>query len=136
MPQGQPSVVPDDGLTTRQRRNRPLVMVHTGDGKGKSTAAFGVLMRGVARGWTPCVIQFVKSDRWKVGEESVARRLGVRWLKGGDGFSWESPDLATSEALARNGMRQQNAKNCSSVRTFDSNRKIPPEKMNPIGAPS
>jgi cob(I)alamin adenosyltransferase len=77
------------------------VLVNTGDGKGKSTAAFGVLMRGVARGWTPCVIQFVKSDRWKVGEETVARRLGVRWLKGGDGFSWESPDLATSEALAQ-----------------------------------
>jgi adenosylcobyric acid synthase len=80
---------------------RSLVLVNTGDGKGKSTAAFGVLLRGVARGWTPCVVQFVKSDRWKVGEETTARRLGVRWLKGGDGFSWESPDLATSEALAR-----------------------------------
>jgi adenosylcobyric acid synthase len=80
---------------------RSLVLVNTGDGKGKSTAAFGVVMRGVARGWKPCVIQFVKSDRWKVGEETVARRLGVEWLKGGDGFSWESPDLATSEALAQ-----------------------------------
>ncbi|HEX6715306.1 MAG TPA: cobyric acid synthase, partial [Thermoleophilaceae bacterium] len=80
---------------------RSLVLVNTGDGKGKSTAAFGVVMRGVARGWTPCVVQFVKSDRWKVGEERVARELGVRWLKGGDGFSWESPDLATSEALAQ-----------------------------------
>jgi cob(I)alamin adenosyltransferase len=84
----------------RTPRQRSLVLVNTGDGKGKSTAAFGVLLRGVARGWTPCVIQFVKSDRWKVGEETVARRLGVEWLKGGDGFSWESPDLATSEALA------------------------------------
>ncbi|MEO5663832.1 MAG: cob(I)yrinic acid a,c-diamide adenosyltransferase, partial [Nocardioides sp.] len=51
MPQGQPIAVPDDGLTTRQRRNRPLVMVHTGDGKGKSTAAFGIGLRGWNQGW-------------------------------------------------------------------------------------
>ena len=50
MPQGQPSVVPDDRLTTRQRRNRPLLMVHTGDGKGKSTAAFGLALRGWNQG--------------------------------------------------------------------------------------
>jgi cob(I)alamin adenosyltransferase len=79
---------------------RSLVLVNTGDGKGKSTAAFGVLMRAVARDWRVCVIQFIKSDRWKVGEEKVARRLGVDWLKGGDGFTWESPDRARSEGRA------------------------------------
>jgi cob(I)alamin adenosyltransferase len=47
------------------------------------------------------VIQFVKSDRWKVGEETIARRLGVDWLKGGDGFTWESPDLDQSAGRAR-----------------------------------
>ena len=46
MPQGQPLTVPDDGLTTRQRRNRPLLVVHTGPGKGKSTAAFGLVYIG------------------------------------------------------------------------------------------
>jgi cob(I)alamin adenosyltransferase len=83
------------------RRQASLVLVNTGDGKGKSTAAFGVVMRGVARGWHVCVIQFIKSDKWVVGEEKVARRLGVQWLKGGDGFTWESPDLDQSEGRAR-----------------------------------
>jgi len=81
-------------------RPRSLVLVNTGDGKGKSTAAFGVVMRGVARGWRVCVIQFIKSEKWKVGEEKIGRRLGVEWLKGGDGFSWESPDLEKSEGRA------------------------------------
>jgi cob(I)alamin adenosyltransferase len=76
------------------------VLVNTGDGKGKSTAAFGVVMRGVARGWRVCVIQFIKSDKWKVGEEKVARSLGVDWLKGGDGFTWESPDLDQARGRA------------------------------------
>jgi cob(I)alamin adenosyltransferase len=78
-----------------------LVVVNTGDGKGKSTAAFGVMLRGVARGWNVAVIQFIKSGKWKVGEEKVARQLGVDWLKGGDGFTWESPDLDESAGRAR-----------------------------------
>jgi cob(I)alamin adenosyltransferase len=85
---------------TRAPRRRSLVLVNTGDGKGKSTAAFGVVMRGVARGWRVCVIQFIKSGKWKVGEEAVGRRLGVEWLKGGDGFTWESPDLDESRGRA------------------------------------
>jgi cob(I)alamin adenosyltransferase len=84
-----------------RKRPRALVLVNTGDGKGKSTAAFGVVMRAVARDWRVCVIQFIKSDKWKVGEEAVARRLGVDWLKGGDGFTWESPDLDQSKGCAR-----------------------------------
>jgi cob(I)alamin adenosyltransferase len=81
-------------------RQRSLVLVNTGDGKGKSTAAFGVVMRAVARDWRVCVIQFIKSGKWKVGEEAVGRRLGVEWLKGGDGFTWESPDLDESRGRA------------------------------------
>ena len=84
----------------RPPRQRSLVLVNTGDGKGKSTAAFGVVMRGVARGWRVCVIQFIKSGKWKVGEEAVGRQLGVEWLKGGDGFTWESPDLEQSRGRA------------------------------------
>jgi cob(I)alamin adenosyltransferase len=82
------------------KRQRSVVIVNTGDGKGKSTAAFGTVMRAVARGWRVSVVQFVKSDQWKVGEEGVCRRLGVEWAKTGDGFSWLSDDLERSRALA------------------------------------
>jgi cob(I)alamin adenosyltransferase len=82
------------------RRQRSVVLVNTGDGKGKSTAAFGVVLRGIARGWRVSVIQFVKSDKWKVGEEEVCRGLGVEWARTGDGFSWLSDDLERSAALA------------------------------------
>jgi cob(I)alamin adenosyltransferase len=82
------------------RAPKSLVLVNTGEGKGKSTAAFGVVMRGVARGWRVCVVQFIKSGKWKVGEEQVGRQLGVDWLKGGDGFTWDSPDLEESRGRA------------------------------------
>ncbi|MDO5628611.1 MAG: cob(I)yrinic acid a,c-diamide adenosyltransferase [Mobilicoccus sp.] len=99
MPQGQPAVVPNDGLTTRQRRNRAITAVHTGEGKGKSTAAFGLALRGWNQGFDIGVFQFVKSAKWKVGEESVLTRLGelheqtgeggpVEWHKMGSGWSW------------------------------------------------
>lgn len=99
MPQGKPEYVPEDGLTTRQRRNRPLVLVHTGPGKGKSTAAFGLALRAWNQGWPVGVYQFVKSAKWKVGEENVLRTLGrvheetgeggpVAWHKMGEGWSW------------------------------------------------
>ncbi|MDG4832847.1 cob(I)yrinic acid a,c-diamide adenosyltransferase [Solwaraspora sp. WMMD1047] len=99
MPQGQPERVPDDGLTTRQRRNRPLLIVHTGPMKGKSTAAFGLALRGWNQGWSIAVFQFVKSARWRVGEESAMLALGrlheqtgeggpVEWHKMGAGWSW------------------------------------------------
>lgn len=96
-PRRAPTERPD---TPPLRRQRSLVIVNTGDGKGKSTAAFGVVMRGVARGWRVSVIQFVKSGRWKVGEEQIARRLGVEWAKTGDGFTWLTDDLQRSRALA------------------------------------
>jgi cob(I)alamin adenosyltransferase len=99
MPQGKPAAVPDDGLTTRQRRNRPLLVVHTGDGKGKSTAAFGLALRGWNQGWRIGVFQFVKSAKWRIGEQTVLERLGrlheetgeggpVDWHKMGSGWSW------------------------------------------------
>ena len=99
MPQGRPVAVPDDGLTTRARRDAPLLGVHTGAGKGKSTAAFGMALRAWNAGLDIAVFQFVKSARWRVGEEAAFRELGrlhsergvggpVEWHKMGAGWSW------------------------------------------------
>ena len=99
MPQGRPLTVPDDGLTTRARRNLPVLAVHTGAGKGKSTAAFGMALRAWNSHLSVAVFQFVKSAKWKVGEEAAFRQLGrlheqhglggpVEWHKMGAGWSW------------------------------------------------
>ncbi|GAB3920608.1 cob(I)alamin adenolsyltransferase/cobinamide ATP-dependent adenolsyltransferase [Microlunatus endophyticus] len=99
MPQGHVSETPDDGLTTRQRRNRPLLMIHTGDGKGKSTAAFGLALRAWNQGWSTAVFQFVKSAKWRIGEQSALEQLDrahqdsgvggpIEWHKMGSGWSW------------------------------------------------
>ena len=62
MAKGQVEHVPDDGLTTKERRERPITAVHTGAGKGKSTAAFGLALRGWNQGWSIGIFQFVKLD--------------------------------------------------------------------------
>ncbi len=85
----------------RALRSAPsLVLVNTGHGKGKSTAAFGTLLRSRARDWPTAVVQFIKSGRWRTGEEAMLRQLGVDWFSAGDGFSWESDDLDESRAKA------------------------------------
>ncbi|MGA7271693.1 MAG: cob(I)yrinic acid a,c-diamide adenosyltransferase [Acidimicrobiia bacterium] len=86
-------------------RAKSLVLVNTGEGKGKSTAAFGTMIRALARGWKVAVVQFLKSGDWHVGEEKVARQLGVDWFAIGDGFTWDSEDMAESEAIAREAWR-------------------------------
>jgi cob(I)alamin adenosyltransferase len=78
-----------------------LILVNTGDGKGKSTAAFGTAMRAVARGWRVAVIQFLKSGEWSVGEEKIGREIGMDWWVLGDGFTWDSENMEESEAVAR-----------------------------------
>ncbi|MGL5866435.1 MAG: cob(I)yrinic acid a,c-diamide adenosyltransferase, partial [Dermatophilaceae bacterium] len=119
MPQGQPLAVPADGLTTRQRRNRPLLVIHTGDGKGKSTAAFGLALRGWNQGWRIGVFQFVKSAKWRIGEQTVLERLGrlhdetgeggpVDWHKMGSGWSWtrKAGDADDHRAAAVEGWQE------------------------------
>jgi cob(I)alamin adenosyltransferase len=111
MPQGQPLTIPDDRLTTRQRRNRPLLIVHNGDGKGKSTAAFGLAMRGWNQGFRIGVFQFVKSAKWRIGEQTVLERLGalhadtgeggpIEWHKMGAGWSWSRKEGSEADHAA------------------------------------
>jgi cob(I)alamin adenosyltransferase len=101
-----PSAIPVDRPDRSQRAWVPsLIMVNTGDGKGKTTAALGTLMRARARGWQTCVVQFMKSGEWKVGEEQSARALGVDWWTLGDGFTWDADDLSESEAVAQEAWR-------------------------------
>jgi cob(I)alamin adenosyltransferase len=77
------------------------LLVNTGTGKGKSSAAFGVMGRAWARGWTVVVVQFLKSEKWKAGERKLADHLGIEWHTLGDGFTWESTDLDETAAKGR-----------------------------------
>ena len=77
------------------------LLVNTGEGKGKSSAAFGVMGRAWARGWDVAVVQFIKSEKWKAGERRLAEHLGIEWHTLGDGFTWESTDLDETAARGR-----------------------------------
>ena len=90
-------------MSTKKRQPRPksLVLVNTGDGKGKTTAAMGVAVRGVARNWNVGVVQFIKSGDWRSGEARIAKQLGISWWNIGDGFTWESTDLEETARLGR-----------------------------------
>jgi len=78
-----------------------IVLLNTGLGKGKSSAAFGVMARGWARGWTVGVVQFVKGGKWKTGERKLADHLDIEWHTLGDGFTWESTDMDETMAKGR-----------------------------------
>ncbi len=86
-------------------RPQSIVIVNTGDGKGKSSAAFGVMGRAWARGWHVCVVQFIKSEAWKTGEKKLADHLGIEWWSLGDGFTWDSTDMDETEACGREAWR-------------------------------
>lgn len=105
---GQITTDPQDGLTTKERRNRPILAIHTGPGKGKSTAAFGLALRGWNQGWSIGVFQFVKSAKWRIGEQGVFETLGrlheqngeggpVQWHKMGSGWSWSRKDGSSED---------------------------------------
>ena len=91
------------------RTAKSLVVVNTGDGKGKSSAAFGTVMRARARGWSVAVVQFLKSEDWVTGEQMMAEPLGVDFWSLGEGFTWDSADLTRDEAEAREAWRHGKA---------------------------
>lgn len=83
--------------------NRGLIIVHTGNGKGKTTAAFGMLARMLAHGRRCAVIQFIKSGSDAV--EKLLRRPDLSWHRVGDGFTWDTQDRAADIASCREGWR-------------------------------
>jgi len=93
----------DDPRPDGLRSATSLVLVNTGNGKGKSSSAFGMMLRALAVDWPVAVVQFVKSGDWKVGEEKMGRQLGVDWHAFGDGFTWDSEDLTNDKAHANEG---------------------------------
>ena len=88
-------------IPTAERRG--LILVHTGDGKGKSTAAFGLALRAHGRGKAVKIYQFMKVPSARFGEHRMFEQLGVPIEGLGDGFSWKSRDLEHSAQLARDG---------------------------------
>jgi cob(I)alamin adenosyltransferase len=88
---------------------RGLVLIHTGDGKGKSTAAFGLALRAHGRGKPVVIYQFMKVPSARFGEHRVFEQLGVPIIGLGDGFSWKSKDLEHSAELAREGWARAEA---------------------------
>ncbi len=96
------------GITAREAARKAnikkgLVIVHTGHGKGKTTAALGLLLRAWGRNMRVGMIQFIKNDKAQFGEHKAAKKLGVEILSSGDGFTWLSKDLDESVARARHG---------------------------------
>ena len=94
----------------RKPRDKPLVAVITGPGKGKSSHGFGMLQRSWARGYRCGVFQFVKGGKWKVGERKAAQVLSdsgeggtIEWETMGKGWTWIQRDLTESEDLTREG---------------------------------
>jgi cob(I)alamin adenosyltransferase len=99
----------DDPRPDGLRRADSLVVVNTGNGKGKSSSAFGMMMRALARDWNVAVVQFIKSGNWNTGEEKMGKQLGVDWVACGEGFTWDSDDLSNDKRIAAEGWGQAKA---------------------------
>jgi len=85
------------------RRAQALVIVNTGKGKGKTTAALGLVLRAWGQGLRVAMFQFIKAQTGNWGEIKAAKKLGIELVPLGDGFTWNSKDIAADQALARAG---------------------------------
>jgi cob(I)alamin adenosyltransferase len=98
-----------DAEARKRTVSRGVVLVHTGDGKGKSTAGFGVVLRAVGHGQKVAVVQFIKGT-WKTGEGNILNTLpGVTHVVSGNGFTWNSQDQAADIAAAAKGWEHARA---------------------------
>ncbi len=82
-----------------------LILVNTGDGKGKSTAAFGTAMRAAGCGMKVAVVQFIKG-KWKTGEEKSAKKLGIQFVPMGEGFTWDTQNFERDVATAQKAWKK------------------------------
>ncbi len=87
----------------RHRTRRGLVLVNTGDGKGKTTAALGVILRMLGRNKRVALVQFLKHEHGRWGEIRALEQLGLEAIKTGDGFTWMSKDIDATRAKALHG---------------------------------
>jgi cob(I)alamin adenosyltransferase len=94
--------VQDAEVASKTIASKGLLMVNTGPGKGKSTAAFGLALRALGRGWKVGVVQFIKGA-WETGERLAFARFDDQmiWKTMGEGFTWETQDRARDIAAAR-----------------------------------
>lgn len=81
-------------------KRKGLILVNTGNGKGKTTAALGIAMRSAGHGMKVSVIQFIKG-KWKTGEGKAADKLGFELIPMGQGFTWESKNLEEDKRMMR-----------------------------------
>ena len=93
--------VQDAEVAAKPILEKGLLIVHTGPGKGKSTAAFGLVLRALGRGLRVGVVQFIKGA-WSTGERMAIERFGAQaeWRTMGEGFTWETQDRARDVAAA------------------------------------
>jgi cob(I)alamin adenosyltransferase len=93
--------VQDAEVASKTITEKGLLIVNTGPGKGKSTAAFGLIMRALGHGWRVGVVQFIKGA-WSTGERTALERFDdlVTWKSMGEGFTWETQDRARDVAAA------------------------------------
>jgi cob(I)alamin adenosyltransferase len=94
-------------MKDKTRADRGLLLVHTGDGKGKSTAAYGMILRALGWGHTVGVVQYIKGN-WKTGERLFFQRMSdlITWHTMGEGFTWDVQDRARDVAAAEAAWRQ------------------------------
>jgi cob(I)alamin adenosyltransferase len=84
-----------------QEKTRGLLIVHTGNGKGKTTCALGLMMRAAGRGLNCCMVQFMKSRSDRYGEHVSAEKLGIEVHTMGDGFTWDTQNPEQDRRTSR-----------------------------------
>jgi cob(I)alamin adenosyltransferase len=92
---------------------KALVVLNTGTGKGKTTAALGVVLRAWGRGMRVVIIQFVKTRTSNYGENRAAKKMGIEMIPMGEGFTWLSKDIEKDKATAREAWEVARQKICS-----------------------